>query len=280
MYEDDFQSFSERPPPASWQTLNPRFKYKACVLKKGNSYDCSHFNRTLLPAMVKAKKFKEEIGLSAEDKAAALESKRLRDLALSEGVLARTKSNSLVPLPPSITLRKCKGKDIVKKGNRKTKYLFVFPGLVAPLAGGKFGELTRLDSRNPVMYMDFPQGRLKLFGTIVYPKNKYLTMHFFPGKGDIKCEDCFESLVVFAESWWIGTKDENPEELRLPFPKGPIPGQVQKVNFNGGAGQLDEVTPTRTVKVAVRKRVSSSPASEITEDNQEESDSPVESENE
>lgn len=25
--------------------------------------------------------------------------------------------------------------------------------------------------------------------------------------------------IVFSEAWWIGRKDENPEEARLNFPK-------------------------------------------------------------
>lgn len=25
--------------------------------------------------------------------------------------------------------------------------------------------------------------------------------------------------IVFSEAWWIGNKDENPEEVRLEFPK-------------------------------------------------------------
>lgn len=52
---------------------------------------------------------------------------------------------------------RCDGKDVSKKGHRKNKYLFSFPGLVAPVAGGKFGDLSQLDSRNPVLYIDFPQ---------------------------------------------------------------------------------------------------------------------------
>lgn len=25
--------------------------------------------------------------------------------------------------------------------------------------------------------------------------------------------------IVFSEAWWIGNKDENPDEVRLEFPK-------------------------------------------------------------
>ncbi|KAL2629673.1 hypothetical protein R1flu_014359 [Riccia fluitans] len=223
--------------------------------------------------MAKAKK--EDGGVSAEEKAAAIETRRLRDLATSRGLLARSKANPASPLLPNKNIRKCNGKDIVKRGNRKTKYLFAFPGLLAPVAGGKFGELTHLDSRNPVLYIDFPVGRLKLFGTIVYPKNKYLTMHFLPGRGDIVCEDCFESLVVFPESWWVGTKEENPEELQLPFPKDFQQVKHTVFNFNAGAGRTDGAS----AETAALKNDSGSPVEQISVDNNEEFGSPVETMN-
>lgn len=55
------------------------------------------------------------------------------------------------------------------------------------------GSLAQLDSRNPVMYIDFPEGRLKLFGTLMFPANKYLVLKF--GPRDIVCEDVLESMV-------------------------------------------------------------------------------------
>ena len=55
------------------------------------------------------------------------------------------------------------------------------------------GSLAQLDSQNPVMYVDFPQGRLKFLGTIVFPKNKYMLLKF--GQKDVLCEDVFENMV-------------------------------------------------------------------------------------
>jgi len=55
------------------------------------------------------------------------------------------------------------------------------------------GSLAQLDSQNPVLYVDFPQGRLKFLGTIVFPKNKYLLLKF--GQKDVLCEDVFENMV-------------------------------------------------------------------------------------
>lgn len=34
------------------------------------------------------------------------------------------------------------------------------------------GSLANLDSQEPCMYLDFPTGRLKLLGTLVFPRNK------------------------------------------------------------------------------------------------------------
>lgn len=55
------------------------------------------------------------------------------------------------------------------------------------------GSLAQLDSQNPVMYIDFPLGRLKFLGTIVFPKNKYMLLKF--GQKDVLCEDIFENMV-------------------------------------------------------------------------------------
>jgi hypothetical protein len=76
---------------------------------------------------------------------------------------------------------KCNGKDIVKKGHRKNKYLFAFPGLVAPVAGGKFGDLTQLDSKNPILYVDFPQACCVLHSNNqLYDFSKYLSCTLNP----------------------------------------------------------------------------------------------------
>jgi hypothetical protein len=64
-------------------------------------------------------------------------------------------------LPPHTAVVGCSGQDIFRKGaHRKARYLFSFPGRLAPLAGGgKLGQLAGLDTPNPVLYIDFPQVR-------------------------------------------------------------------------------------------------------------------------
>ena len=72
----------------------------------------------------------------------------------------------------SAELRQSNEKDIIKKGSgRKGRYLCVFGDRLKCVAGGKIGVLAKLDSKNPVMYVDFGDGRLKFQGTLLFPKN-------------------------------------------------------------------------------------------------------------
>lgn len=47
------------------------------------------------------------------------------------------------------------------------------------------------------------QGRMKLFGTHVYPKNKYLTLQLTRSSKGVMCEDIFESLVSLVNFIFI-----------------------------------------------------------------------------
>lgn len=45
-----------------------------------------------------------------------------------------------------------------------------------------------------MLYLDFPQGRLKLLGSLVFPRNKLLVLR--AGQGDsVLAEDVFENVV-------------------------------------------------------------------------------------
>lgn len=185
--------------------------------------------------MVRAKKGNENGNDSPNP--GVLERKRLKKLSLSKGMLSETPARSQSYLNPSKTVLKHHGKDVLRKSQRKNRFLFSFPGLLAPVAsGGKIGELKDLSSKNPVLYLHFPQGQLKLFGTIVYPKNRYLTLQFSRGGKNVTCEDYFDTMIVFSDAWWIGKKEENPEEARLDFPKELMEGQGAEYDFKGGAG--------------------------------------------
>ncbi|RWV94310.1 hypothetical protein GW17_00043163 [Ensete ventricosum] len=125
------------------------------------------------------------------------EKRRLRSLAFSRKLLRRSPSLPSAPLEPSKAVVRLQGRDLVKRGQRKSRYLFSFPGLLAPLSAGRIGELADLGTKNPVLYLEFPQGRMKLFGTHVYPKNKYLTLQLTKSSKGVTCEDIFDSMVCF-----------------------------------------------------------------------------------
>ncbi|XP_044465472.1 DNA-binding protein RHL1 isoform X2 [Mangifera indica] len=168
-----------------------------------------------------------------------VERTRLKTLAFKKKMLSDIPAKGFTPLNPTNQVIKHHGKDILRKSSlRKNRYLFSFPGLLAPISngGGKIGELKNLGTQNPVLYLDFPQGQMKLFGTIVYPENRYLTLQFSRGGKNVTCEDYFDNMIVFSDAWWVGKKDENLDEVRLDFPKELSEGKNSEYDFKGGVG--------------------------------------------
>ncbi|XP_059289472.1 DNA-binding protein RHL1-like isoform X2 [Lycium ferocissimum] len=66
--------------------------------------------------------------------------------------------------------------------------------------------------------------------------NGYLTMQFSRGGKNVVCKDYLDNMIVFSDAWWIGWKDENPEEARLEFPKELNVQEKLECDFKGGAG--------------------------------------------
>lgn len=67
------------------------------------------------------------------------------------------------------------------------------------------GTLAQLDSRNPVMYIDFPEGRLKLFGTLTFPRNKRVgaAAGRLPGVGSAGGRRaCWLAGWLALSAWW------------------------------------------------------------------------------
>uniref|UniRef100_A0A0E0AER9 Uncharacterized protein n=1 Tax=Oryza glumipatula TaxID=40148 RepID=A0A0E0AER9_9ORYZ len=163
--------------------------------------------------------------------AEADERRRLRSLAVSNGLLQRGEPAApRSALAPSTAVSRLQGRDIVRRGGqRKSRFLFSFPGLLAPAAaasGGRVGELADLGTKNPLLYLDFPQD--EAVGDACVPQEQVSDT----------ADDVFESLIVFSEAWWIGTKEEeNPQELKLDFPKEFQNDEaVADSDFKGGAG--------------------------------------------
>ncbi|EWM21784.1 dna-binding protein rhl1 [Nannochloropsis gaditana] len=144
-------------------------------------------------------------------------------------------------------LRRWDGCDIVRKGAKKTRYVFLLPAIMTiTQAGGKLGTIALMDTETPVLYLDFPQGRMKCQGRIVRPEVRLLPLAF-EGKRSVTCKDLVNTLVVFSKVWWIGTEKENPEEKPWPFPKemnfqveGPQAGEALGGTRKEGGGRERE----------------------------------------
>mmetsp|Transcript_450 Transcript_450/g.1341 ORF Transcript_450/g.1341 Transcript_450/m.1341 type:complete len:428 (-) Transcript_450:106-1389(-) len=146
------------------------------------------------------------------------EDKRLRELAQELQIHDQEHRLCTEEVPFRKPLCNADGKDILKKSStRKGRYLFHIAAQLQPALGGRLGILTNLDSRNPVLYFDFPTGRLKLVGTLLFPKSKYLLLKF--GTKDVLCEDVFDTVVLFSDAHWVGSSDLNPTETPLDLPE-------------------------------------------------------------
>lgn len=87
-----------------------------------------------------------------------VERARLKNLAIRRKIVAENPARGFAPLGPSKQVIKHHGKDILRKSSqRKNRFLFSFPGLLAPKGGGRIGELKNLGTQNPILYLDFPQ---------------------------------------------------------------------------------------------------------------------------
>ncbi|GLE05903.1 hypothetical protein PINS_up015084 [Pythium insidiosum] len=76
-----------------------------------------------------------------------------------------------------------------------------------------------LESHQPTLYLEFPQGRLKMEGEVLFPKkNRFVTLQFPSNARSVVCQDVFDRVVTFPRVYWIGDALQNPEETPLPLP--------------------------------------------------------------
>ena len=125
-----------------------------------------------------------------------------------------------VEMDASEALMKRDGKDVYKKSSaKKARYAMLFPGQLSAIKEGKIGEMREMHTQSPVVYLDFGVGRMKLLGSIVRPTStRYFTLNA-RSKDRMNLEEWFDSVIVFPSWYWIGTREENPEEKPLPMPE-------------------------------------------------------------
>jgi hypothetical protein len=149
-----------------------------------------------------------------------------------------------IPLPPHYrSLSHC---DLINKSSRsKQRFLFQLPGRFNLLPPSKqqavptsssspasclpssslgcIGELADLDTSNPILYLDFPDGRIKMRGFLVYPANPLLAVQLprslRSSTRSLDCRGSFDHLIIFNQYWWIGNKQNNSNEDPLDWPE-------------------------------------------------------------
>ncbi|KAL0214880.1 hypothetical protein P9112_007064 [Eukaryota sp. TZLM1-RC] len=179
------------------------------------------------PATKKSKKASDD-GLTEDYKRLAQESDVLRAEARANGIYSGFKPTSDT-ISPNNVIMGCDGADIIKKksSGKRNKFLVILPGRLGCLnkAAGSIGRITRMDTPCPLMYLSFPNGELKLEGSFVYPRNRYLRLNLTK---DVIAEEVFDVLLVFSRAYWIGDRDSNPDEDPLPFPDHDNVSALQK----------------------------------------------------
>ena len=151
---------------------------KVADARKGKHQDDS--KATKKPKKAKNDQVPKEItGKTPEEIADEEESKRLKKVAHQIGLISKRREGTKHVLRPSSIIRKHtqnKPVEIVKKAvTRKNKALLMFPGLAAVLKEGKMGQLSNMH-KNPILDIEFPTGTLKLKGTRMNSKQKFLTI--------------------------------------------------------------------------------------------------------
>ncbi|KAL0220826.1 hypothetical protein RCL1_000680 [Eukaryota sp. TZLM3-RCL] len=146
----------------------------------------------------------------------------LRAEARANGTFSGHKTSRTLSEPLPSALVNADGADIISKKStaRKNRFLILLPGRLGNLTkgDGKIGKITQMDTPCPLLFIDFLNGQLKLEGSFVYPKNRYLRLSV-PSTSTVNVEDVFDVLIVFSRAQWLGS---GPIPEGVPFTLGPI----------------------------------------------------------
>ncbi|EKX45034.1 hypothetical protein GUITHDRAFT_109079 [Guillardia theta CCMP2712] len=213
--------------------------------KKSKKAPKAAASKKTVDAENKSKKAKGSHTKTAEQMVTEDESRAIKKQARSLGIISSSPSCEdkeyckLNRSKPSQQIRKHSSKkplEIFKRANvRKNKVLFVFPGLVSVVQEGKFGQLSNMDT-NPTLDIEFPQGTLRLTGTHVHSKQKYVTM--LPKAKKVLAQDTFDHFVVFGGRKWLGDPSSDPTKQ-----SSDSSALLHKdFSFDGGAGSAESST--------------------------------------
>ncbi|KAG5536021.1 hypothetical protein RHGRI_023721 [Rhododendron griersonianum] len=87
----------------------------------------------------------------------------------------------------------------------------------------------------------------------------------FRERGGEETKDSGRENIVFSEAWWIGRKEENPEEARLELPRELSEAHDEGYDFKGGAGAPSE-TKQGVKKAGLKYAEQESPKTDLEDD--------------
>ena len=97
------------------------------------------------------------------------------------------------------------------------------------------------------------QGRARLNGHRQYIEQNITALGCEAGKGMIVV-DQYDSMIMFSELVWVGTKEANPDEDPLPFPKSIFgKGKLQHGGSGGEAASASKSASTSTSAASALK---------------------------
>ena len=86
----------------------------------------------------------------------------------------------------------------------------------------QIGSVSNLDTSNPILHLKLDDGVLRLVGTIMYPKNRFITLQCSQQNSsssgnmkDVEIDNTFDSVVVFTKASWVSDADRAENK---PFP--------------------------------------------------------------
>lgn len=85
-----------------------------------------------------------------------------------------------------------------------------FPGILLPSEAGTIGEIQGLNTGQPRMVLQQPDGVLTLQGVLVRPASGVLCLSCDGSKHAVSCQDIFTAMIAFVKASWKPTVASGP----------------------------------------------------------------------
>ena len=111
---------------------------------------------------------------------------------------------------PGKCLLKCCEQDLSRKGTKRSKsqIMVVFPSHLSIEKGfeGKLGHLEDLNTSEPKLVIEAPEGRLLFRGRLIHSSNALFTVDCMPNGSSSTISDLYQDILVFGEPSYEATR--------------------------------------------------------------------------